>query len=218
MTQEKELTPKQIAELIEEVDNLLDPKTMFGIRDLYSLQQKTVNRLLEFGSEFDEIRRKVEAIKFEPTVTYHPSFALDPDRLAIMPTGWSLEKCNKYIARQLDSLKILLTIAKKRAERTQVDRADLPEPSGQSKDATRVTLLEKDDLKRRIGRNIAKLAKESGWSYEELSRKTGIDKKLVVCHIHGKNRPNPRTLKLYADAFTIALNRSITPNQLEEPD
>ncbi len=118
---------------------------MFTIGDLDSAQQEAVNLLLELGTEFDEIRKKVEAIKFEPTADYHPSFTLDPDRLAIMPTGWSPEKYNKYVAQQLDALKTLLTVAENRAERNQGSRAELPKPPGQSTGTTRLTLSERDE-------------------------------------------------------------------------
>ena len=68
----------------------------------------------------------------------------------------------------------------------------------------------------RIGQNIDKLRRESGWSYEKLADATGIDKKLVLSHVHGRHKPNPSTLKEYAQAFSRSLSRSITPNTLEE--
>jgi hypothetical protein len=68
----------------------------------------------------------------------------------------------------------------------------------------------------RIGRNIDRLRKECAWSLNKLAGETGIDKKLVVSHVHGKHKPNPKTLGEYAQAFTRQLHRSITANQLEE--
>lgn len=73
-----------------------------------------------------------------------------------------------------------------------------------------------DDLKVRIGRNIEKLRKECGWSLDKLADKTGIDKKAILSHVHGKSKPNPGTQKEYAQAFAKELNRLITANNLEE--
>jgi DNA-binding XRE family transcriptional regulator len=70
--------------------------------------------------------------------------------------------------------------------------------------------------KLRIGENIDKFRRECGWSFDKLAEKTGIDKKLILSHKHGKHKPNPKTLKEYAQAFTKELQRSITPNSLEE--
>jgi DNA-binding XRE family transcriptional regulator len=67
-----------------------------------------------------------------------------------------------------------------------------------------------------IGHNIDKLRKECGWSYDVLAGKTGIDKKAILSHVHGKSKPNPRTKKEYAQAFAKELNRPITANDLEE--
>ena len=70
--------------------------------------------------------------------------------------------------------------------------------------------------KLRIGKNIDKFRTECGWSFDKLAEKTGIDKKLILSHRHGKHKPNPKTLKVYAQAFTKELQRSITPNSLKE--
>ena len=69
---------------------------------------------------------------------------------------------------------------------------------------------------KRIGRNIDNLRKECGWSFDKLAGETGIDRKLVLSHVHGKHKPNPNTLGEYAQAFTRKLHRSITANNLEE--
>jgi ribosome-binding protein aMBF1 (putative translation factor) len=73
-----------------------------------------------------------------------------------------------------------------------------------------------DGAKARIGQNIEKLRKECGWSYDQLAGATGIDKKLVLSHTHRKHKPNPNTLRVYAQAFSKKLNRPITANNLEE--
>jgi len=65
------------------------------------------------------------------------------------------------------------------------------------------------------GRNINKLRKECGWSFDQLAAKTGLDKKLILGHVkHGKGFI-PRTLRTYADAFTKKLNRTVTVAEIE---
>ncbi len=66
-----------------------------------------------------------------------------------------------------------------------------------------------------IGRNITRLRKECGWSLDQLARKTGIDKKLILSHVNKGARPIPRILKEYADAFSEKLGRKITAPDLE---
>ena len=73
-----------------------------------------------------------------------------------------------------------------------------------------------DNIKMRVGQNIEKLKKESGWSFDKLAEKTGIDKKTILSHVHGKSKPHPKTQREYAQAFAKELNRAITANNLEE--
>ena len=72
-----------------------------------------------------------------------------------------------------------------------------------------------DRAKVRIGRNVDKLRKECGWSLDVLADKTGIDKKAILSHVHGKWKPHPKTMKEYAQAFSKALGREITAPDLE---
>jgi ribosome-binding protein aMBF1 (putative translation factor) len=72
------------------------------------------------------------------------------------------------------------------------------------------------DVRMRIRQNINKFKKECGWSYDQLADATGIDKKLILSHVHGKHKPNPSTRREYAQAFTKRLEKSITANNLEE--
>lgn len=67
-----------------------------------------------------------------------------------------------------------------------------------------------------IARNIDKLRKECGWSFDQLAAATGIDRRLVVYHIQGKHRPVPRLQREYAQAFAKRLDRPIIVNNLEE--
>jgi DNA-binding transcriptional regulator YiaG len=62
---------------------------------------------------------------------------------------------------------------------------------------------------------IDRLRKDCGWSINTLADKTGIERKLVQAHLRGKHKPNPPNLKLYADAFSKALGKSVTVEDLE---
>jgi hypothetical protein len=67
-----------------------------------------------------------------------------------------------------------------------------------------------------IAVNIDRLRKDCGWSMDQLAEKIDHDKRLVLAHVHGKTKPRPSTVKVYADVFTKALGRKITPRTLEE--
>jgi hypothetical protein len=66
-----------------------------------------------------------------------------------------------------------------------------------------------------IGRNIDRLRKECGWSFDDLAAQTGIDKKLILSHVNKGTKPTPRILKDYAQAFSKSLVRKITAPDLE---
>lgn len=63
--------------------------------------------------------------------------------------------------------------------------------------------------------NIDRLRKECGWSFNELARRTGMDKTSILSHINKGTRPHPANLKLYAEAFSKKLNRSVLVADLE---
>jgi hypothetical protein len=65
-----------------------------------------------------------------------------------------------------------------------------------------------------FGRNINRLRKECGWSFDRLAEATGLDKKLILGHVKDGRGAYPRTLKTYADAFTKELKRPIKPDDL----
>lgn len=67
-----------------------------------------------------------------------------------------------------------------------------------------------------IGENIDKLRKECGWSFDEIAKETGIDKKLIWRHVNKGTRPTPRLLREYTQAFSRRLGRNITPLDLEK--
>jgi DNA-binding XRE family transcriptional regulator len=66
------------------------------------------------------------------------------------------------------------------------------------------------------GQNINRMRKECGWSFDELARQTGIDKKSILSHVHKKSKPHPRIMKEYAQAFSKALDRPISVADLEK--
>jgi len=66
-----------------------------------------------------------------------------------------------------------------------------------------------------LGRNINKLRRECGWSFDVLAEKTGIDKKLILGHVNDGKPAVVRTLKTYADTFAKGLDRPITVAELE---
>ena len=70
--------------------------------------------------------------------------------------------------------------------------------------------------RKRLAANLDRLRKECGWSYDELADQTGIDKKLILQHVNRGSRPRPKTLRTYADAFTRALERTVTVEELEK--
>jgi hypothetical protein len=67
-----------------------------------------------------------------------------------------------------------------------------------------------------IGRNIDRLRKECGWSFDDLADKTGIDKKNILAHVNEGRKPRPRTMKEYAQAFSKEQQREITVAELEK--
>ena len=66
-----------------------------------------------------------------------------------------------------------------------------------------------------FGRNVDRLRKECGWSFDALAGKTGLEKKLILGHVNDGKGAHPRTIKTYAEAFTKKLNRSVTVAELE---
>ena len=68
----------------------------------------------------------------------------------------------------------------------------------------------------RIGQNINSFRKECGWSYEDLAKATGLDKKSVLSHVNRGVQPHPKTMREYAQAFTKQLKRQVTIQELEQ--
>lgn len=66
-----------------------------------------------------------------------------------------------------------------------------------------------------LGRNIDRLRKECGWSFEDLADKTDLDRRLVLGHVNEAKGAHPRTLRRYAMAFSDALNRQVTVEELQ---
>ncbi len=66
-----------------------------------------------------------------------------------------------------------------------------------------------------FGRNVDRLRKECGWSFDDLANKTGLEKKLILGHVNEGRGAQPRTKKTYADAFAKELKRTVTVTELE---
>jgi hypothetical protein len=74
---------------------------------------------------------------------------------------------------------------------------------------------ESDGYKSAAARNIDLLRKECGWSFDVLSEKSGLDKKLILGHVNEGKPAQVRTLKTYADTFTRGLSRPVSVAELE---
>ena len=61
-----------------------------------------------------------------------------------------------------------------------------------------------------VTRNLRRLKRESGLSYEKLAEKAGVRKQTVLANAQGTAAPRPETLKYYADVFTERLNRKVS--------
>ena len=71
------------------------------------------------------------------------------------------------------------------------------------------------DHKTRLGRNIDRLRKECGWSYDDLAKATDLDKKLILGHVNDGKGAYPKTLETYARTFTEKMGRPVTVAELE---
>jgi hypothetical protein len=92
------------------------------------------------------------------------------------------------------------------------------ESSGTQNSATSAQSVESKstNVATAIGRNIDRLRKECGWSFDKLAKETGIDKKLILSHVNKGAKPIPRILREYAQAFSKALERKIIAPDLEK--
>jgi hypothetical protein len=66
-----------------------------------------------------------------------------------------------------------------------------------------------------LGRNIDRLRKECGWSFDELAVEAKVDKTLILGHVNQAKGMHPGTLAKYAQAFSKRLNRAVTVAELE---
>jgi len=113
----------------------------------------------------------------------------------------------------IDSLNVLLfRFHQACTEESTVQKRDSPTPKG----FEGLGQEEKPSKYRTaLGRNIDKYRMECGWSYDDLAKSSGIDKKLILRHVQGAGA-YPNTLKLYADTFTKQLGRIIKVADLKE--
>jgi hypothetical protein len=69
--------------------------------------------------------------------------------------------------------------------------------------------------KTELGRNIDRLRKQCGWSFDDIALATGIDKKSILGHVNEGQRARPSTIVVYADTFSEKLGRNVTVAELE---
>lgn len=66
-----------------------------------------------------------------------------------------------------------------------------------------------------LGRNVDRLRKECGWSFDDLANATELDKKLILGHVNGGKGAHPKTLESYAQSFSEKLGRTVTVAEVE---
>jgi hypothetical protein len=99
-----------------------------------------------------------------------------------------------------------------------VERIDAYDPAtGQnfSFSGTRNIETPQEHLGKNIGQSLKKLCKECGWTPYQLAKQTGMDKKLVLGHINKDKSCSLGSRKRYADAFSKALRRPVSVDDLE---
>jgi hypothetical protein len=67
-----------------------------------------------------------------------------------------------------------------------------------------------------LGPNIDRLREECGWSFDKLSEKTGLDRRLIIGHAREGKGARVSTLKVYAEAFSRELGRRISVTDLHK--
>ncbi len=87
---------------------------------------------------------------------------------------------------------------------------------GQNDEAVQIVECKSTTTTTVIGNNIDRFRKECGWSFEQLAKETGIDKKSIISHVNKGAKPTPRIRKEYAQAFGKTLGRTITALDLEK--
>jgi hypothetical protein len=86
-----------------------------------------------------------------------------------------------------------------------------PEPDDINPDRQATTEVRQTTL----GRNIDRLRKECGWSFDGLATATGLDKKLILGHVNEGKGFHPKTLAIYAAAFRKKLGRPVSVAEIE---
>ena len=70
------------------------------------------------------------------------------------------------------------------------------------------------NYKTALARNVDRLRRECGWSFNALSKASGVDKKAILRHVNAGGRAKVRTLNAYAEAFSKELHRIVTAEEL----
>ena len=66
-----------------------------------------------------------------------------------------------------------------------------------------------------IGDKLKTLRKEHGWTQQELEKLTGIAQRNISSYESGKLKPSGRTLKKFAEAFSINLDDLVSEESRE---
>ena len=75
--------------------------------------------------------------------------------------------------------------------------------------------LAKKSFPTALGRNLDRLRRESGWSYDAMAVATEVRKQLILGHVNKGKDANLATVATYAIAFTEKLGRPVTVAELE---
>ena len=130
-----------------------------------------------------------------------------------LPRGWQPEPTDPLRRTFQDAIQKRKAVA---AELTERGASAPPASKPRSPEAESTTKRDIGCADQGIGANINRLRKDCGWSLDDLAERTGIDKKQVVSHAGSRSKPYPRNLKVYAEAFSKGLNRTITASDLEK--
>jgi hypothetical protein len=131
----------------------------------------------------------------------------------------SANYCSEMEGKALEAEKLNADIGQARGTLQEMERIlsaaknELPEPPvGQA--TADAEDLPKKSLATPFGRNLDRLRRESGWTFDEMAMATGIAKKLILGHVNKGKNANPGTVAAYASAFTERLGRPVTVAEL----
>jgi hypothetical protein len=140
---------------------------------------------------------------------------------------WFEGVCRPAVTKALDTIAeraigVLIGLRLKRAVAAPMNRLVPPPESPSANEIEAALASDKSgppvarEYKTALGRNIDRLRINSGWSFDKLAEKTGLDKGLILGHVRKGKGAHPDTVGVYAQAFSKALGREITALSLSE--